>query len=130
MRNGAAAEPGRGMETMVSEQSVIVTFYKFAEKFWTEDMHSLDPLFALEDDLEGILAERDLGELDGHEIAVDGSDGFLFLYGPDAEALYSAIEAVLRASPVTQGGNATLRYGAYGQHNVRERYVEIKPHVH
>ncbi|MGF1619600.1 MAG: hypothetical protein ACFCUR_03175 [Rhodomicrobiaceae bacterium] len=120
----------RGMETMVSEQSVIVTFYKFAEKFWTEDKQTLDPLFELEDDLEGILAGRELGELDGHEIAVDGSDGFLFLYGPDADALYSAIEPVLRASPVTQGGNATLRYGAYGQHNVRERYIEIKPHVH
>ena len=114
----------------MSEQSVIVTFYNFAEKFWTETMQPLAPLLELEENLEGVLSGSEIGELDGHEIALDGSDGFLFLYGPDADALYSAIEPVLRASPVTQGGNATLRYGPYGQHNIRERYIEIKPHVH
>lgn len=114
----------------MSEQSVIVTFYNFADKFWTEHRKSLDPLFELEDELEKVLETRPVGALDGHEIAVDGSDGFLFLYGPDADALYAAIEPVLRASLITQGGNATLRYGSYGDHNVRERYIEIKPHVH
>jgi hypothetical protein len=112
------------------EQIVIVTFYNFAEKFWTEDKRSLDPLFELEDELEKVLESRPVGQLDGHEIAVDGSDGFLFLYGPDADALYSAIEPVLRASPVTQGGNATLRYGSPDETNVLEKYLEIKPHVH
>jgi len=114
----------------VSEQSVLVTFYDFAERFWTDDNEPLDPLYDLEDELEAILSEKDVGVLDGHEIAMDGRDGFLFLFGPDADALYAVIEPVLRASPVTQGGNATLRYGAPGQFNVLERYVEIKPHVH
>jgi hypothetical protein len=114
----------------VSEHSVIVTFYDFAEKFWTDDLQTLDPLFDLQDDLMAALYGKQIGELDGHEIAMDGSDGFLFLYGPDADKLYAAIEPVLRSSAVTQGGNATLRYGSPGMHNVHERYIEIKPHVH
>ena len=121
---------GPPSEVDVAEQSVIVTFYNFAEKFWTEDMRSLDPLFELEDELEKVLESRPVGHLDGHEIAIDGSDGFLFLYGPDADALYAAIEPVLRASHVTLGGNATLRYGSYDEPNVLEKYIEIKPHVH
>lgn len=114
----------------MSEHSVIVTFYNFAEKFWTEDLQPLDPLYDLEDELIGRLQDKEVGELDGHEIAMDGSDGFLFLYGPDADTLFQTIEPVLRASKVTQGGHATLRYGAYNTPNVMEKYIEIKPHLH
>jgi hypothetical protein len=141
MRNGGARPdaadgfyaPARRQERReigMPEQSIIVTFYNFADKFWTDEMRPLDPLFELEDQIEKVLEARDVGQLDGHEIAVDGSDGFLFLYGPDADALYAVIEPVLRASTVTQGGNATLRYGSYGEPNVLEKYIEIKPHVH
>ncbi|HKJ62373.1 MAG TPA: hypothetical protein VKA94_10330 [Hyphomicrobiales bacterium] len=114
----------------MTEHSVIVTFYSFAEKFWNEEHRPLDPLFDLEDEIIERLNGKDVGELDGHEIAVDGSDGFLFLYGPDADALYEVIEPLLRASKVTQGGHATLRYGAYNTPNIREKYIEIKPHLH
>ena len=114
----------------MAEQSIIVMFYDFAGKFWTEDFEPLEPLHDLEDELRATLEGKGVGELDGHEIAMDGSDGFLFLYGPDADALYTVIEPVLRASKVTQGGNATLRYDSHGEHNVLEKYIEIKPHVH
>ncbi len=114
----------------MSEHSVIVTFYNFAEKFWTGELQPLDPLHELEEELVTRLEGKNVGALDGYEIAMDGSDGFLFLYGPDADALYEVIEPALRASAVTQGGHATLRYGAYNTPNVRERYIEIKPHLH
>ena len=130
MRHGAAALEAPALEAVVTEHSVIVTFYDFAGKFWTEVSRPLDALFELEDALLAALEGKNLGELDGHEIAMDGSEGFFFLYGADAEALYGAIEPVLRASPVTQGGNATLRFGPPNTPNVRERYVEIKPHTH
>ena len=42
-------------------------------------------LFALEDRLEQVIASTGTGELDGNEIATDGSDGYLYMYGPDAE---------------------------------------------
>jgi hypothetical protein len=114
----------------MAEQSVIVTFYGFAEKFWTSYSRSLEPLFELEDRLIETLQNSDLGIVDGHEIAMDGSDGTLFLYGPDADALYAAIEPVLRSSAVTQGGHATLRYGGPMEPNVLEKYIEIKPLPH
>jgi hypothetical protein len=114
----------------MGEHAVRVVFYGFAEKFWTEDRRPLDPLFTLEDELIAALAGKDVGALDGHEIAMDGSDGTLFLYGPDADALFAVIEPVLKSSRVTQGGNATLRYGAADQPNVMEKYVAIDPHLH
>jgi hypothetical protein len=116
--------------TRMANQVVIVQFFGFDEKFWTEEERSLDPLFALEDELIAALNGKNVGELDGHEIAVDGSDGCLFFYGPDANALFAAIEHVLRASPVTQGGNATLRYGGHDEPNVLEKYVSITPQLH
>jgi hypothetical protein len=42
----------------------------------------LDPLFQFEKRLEKIVSENKVGEYDGHEIATDYSDGFLYLYGP------------------------------------------------
>jgi hypothetical protein len=114
----------------MSNHSVIVTFYGFADKFWTAFSRNLDPLYDLEDQIIAALKDKSVGELDGHEIAVDGSDGCLFLFGPDADALYAAIERPLRASLVTRGGHATLRYGGHGEPNVMEKYIEIEPLAH
>ena len=114
----------------MADQSVTVTFYDFAEKFWTAFSRTLDPLYELEDQIIAALEESSIGELDGHEIAVDGSDGCLYLYGQDADALYAAIERILRISAVTQGGHATLRYGGEGVSNVMEKYIEIEPLAH
>lgn len=113
----------------MANHAVIVQFFNFADKFWTEDERTLDPLFALEDELIAALEGKNLGELDGDEIAMDGSDGSIFLYGPDADALFAAIQPVLKSSPVTQGGNATLRYGPHDQPNILEKYIEITPHL-
>ena len=61
----------------MSEHAMIVKF-----DYGTTD---LGPLFELEDQLETLLEDGKYGEYDGHEIAVDGSDGLLYLYGPDAD---------------------------------------------
>jgi len=113
----------------MTKQAVTIEFYGFGDKFWTDDRRPLDALFALEDALVAALDGKDVGELDGNEIAMDGSDGTIFLYGPDADALFAAIEPVLKSSAVTQGGNATLRYGGEDQPNVLEKYVAITPHL-
>jgi hypothetical protein len=54
---------------------------------------------------------RSAGELDGHEIAMDGSDGFMYIYGPSADRLFEVIEPVLKATDFMQGAKAQLRYG-------------------
>ena len=114
----------------MTQHSVVVQFYDFAGKFWTEEQRSLDPLFALEDELNEALEGTEAGELDGHEIAVDGSDGFLFLYGPDADALFAAIEPILRKSPLMPGADATLRYGGPDDEDLKQKLVKIDQTTH
>jgi len=43
----------------------------------------LSRLFVLEDELERAIAAAGAGEFDGNEVAADGSDGYLYMYGPD-----------------------------------------------
>jgi len=44
----------------------------------------------------------------------------LYMYGPDADALFSAIEPVLRSSPLTKGGRLVMRYGEASDRNAKE----------
>jgi hypothetical protein len=68
-------------------------------------------LFALEDRLEKVIASTGTGELDGNEIATDGSDGYLYMYGPDADALFMAVRPTLDAVDFMKGARVMLRYG-------------------
>jgi hypothetical protein len=101
----------------VSEQAVIIRF-----DYGSND---LSRLFELEGQLEAALAERPVGELDGNEVAVDGSDGLLYFYGPDADALFDAIRAVLTSTDAISNAVATLRYGP-PEDGVPRRLVKIE----
>lgn len=61
----------------------------------------------LENRLEEVLEAGGQGELDGHETGPENTT--LFLYGPDAEALFRAVEPVLRAYPLCRGARVTIR---------------------
>lgn len=100
----------------MSEHAVIIKF-----EYGSTD---LEPLFELEGQLEALLEDGVHGEYDGNEIAVDGSDGFLYLYGPDAENLYNAIKPILLASTAIKNAVATLRYGPPDE-GVREVIVPV-----
>jgi hypothetical protein len=79
----------------------------------------LSRLFALEEKLESAIAVAGAGEYDGNEVATDGSDARLYMYGPDADALFAAVRPVLEASAFMKGAQVTLRYGPPGA-GVRE----------
>ncbi len=83
---------------LIHEQAVIVHFNYGVEK--------LDPLFKLEDELEKVIIEKKVGEYDGHEIATDYSDGYLYMYGPDAETLFKAVKPTLEESKIYEGGKS------------------------
>lgn len=100
----------------MSEHAVIIKF-----DYGSTD---LEPLFELEEQLEAVLEDGEHGEYDGNEIAVDGSDGFLYLYGSDAENLYNAIKPILLASTAIKNAVATLRYGPPDE-GVREVIVPV-----
>ena len=74
----------------------------------------LSALFSVEKDLERVIAHAGVGEFDGNEIATDGSDGRLFMYGPDADALFTAIRPTLEAVPFMKGARVVLRNGPPG----------------
>ena len=73
---------------------------------------NLDPMYALEDALEGAIVAAGAGVLDGHEIAIDASHGFFYMYGPDGDRLYAVAKPLLEASDFMRGAEVTIRYGS------------------
>lgn len=88
------------------EHSVILHFH-----YGSTD---LTRLFLMEDKLEKALAEAKAGDLDGDEVATDGSDAFVYLYGPDADELYRAIEPILKNTDFLHGAEVIRHYGPPG----------------
>lgn len=71
----------------------------------------LSQLYALEERLDAAIAAARVGEFDGDEVAADGSDGTLFMYGPDADALVAVVRSALEATDFMRGARVRLRYG-------------------
>jgi len=87
---------------------------------------TLPPLHELASKLENALSGKAVGDYDGHEIATDYSDGFLYLYGPNAETLFKEIKGTLESADFMTGAVAKLRFGP-PEDGVREIDVEIVP---
>ena len=98
------------------EQAVIVRF-----QYGSTD---LSRLFALQDRLESAIAAAKAGEFDGNEIAVDGSDGSLYMYGPDADRPFAVVLPVLKSSDFMKGAEVRRRYGPPDD-NSREVVITI-----
>src|SRR3954463_15574564 len=99
------------------EQAVIVNFAYGGST-------DLDPLFALEKQLESNIAAARAGEYDGNEVAVDGGDGTLYIDGPDADKLFAAVRESLEACSFMKGALVKLRYGPPAN-GVIEREVRL-----
>ena len=91
---------------MTPDHAVIINFYQALE--------SMDKLVELEYKLRSIISEKVVGEYDGHDIALDHSDGTLYMYGPNAEKLFLAIKETLEKTDFMKGATATLRFGPPG----------------
>jgi hypothetical protein len=101
---------------MAAEQAVIVYF--------NYGIDGLDTLFELEEQLEEVITENELGEFDGNEVATDYSDGSIYMYGPSAEKLFEAIKPILEATPFMKGARVLLRFGP-PEDGVEERTVML-----
>jgi hypothetical protein len=71
----------------------------------------LQPISDLEDVLEQAISRARVGKLDGCDITAGGSDGYLYMYGPDADRLFNAVRHILESSGLMKGATARLRYG-------------------
>jgi hypothetical protein len=100
-----------------TEQAVLVHF-DYGSKDWK-------PFFSFEAGLEQAVKASGLGEYDGNELAVDGSDGDLYMYGPDADKLFAVVRPLLESSKLLKRVVVTLRYGAVDDPKARE----VKVHV-
>lgn len=101
----------------VPEHAVIIHF--------NYGIEGLAPLHQLENKLEQVIKDNQAGEYDGHEIATDYSDGFLYMYGPSAETLFNAVKPTLEGTEFMKGAKATLRFGP-PEDGVKELDVEIE----
>jgi hypothetical protein len=77
----------------------------------------LEVLGGLSDDIADVVAESGAGEFDGHEVGE--GEYLLFLYGPDADELFDAVEPLLSRQPWPGGASAVKRYGPPGAAEVR-----------
>jgi hypothetical protein len=68
-----------------------------------------DPMAAAQDNLMALLDDSEIGMFDGNEIG--GDETVLFMYGPNAEALYNFVEPTLQADSYFRGAKAIIRQG-------------------
>ena len=98
------------------EHAVIVNFgYGSAD---------LEPVFALSERLEQAILAASAGEFDGNEIAADGSDGSLYMYGPDADRLFAVVRPILESAAFLRAARVKLRYGPAGT-GAREQVIAL-----
>jgi hypothetical protein len=100
-----------------NDHCVIVHFIYYKDE--------LDPLHDLERELERVIEDQGVGQYDGHEIALDMSDGFLYMYGPNAESLFKAVKPALENTDFTKGSLALLRFGGPGS-GAKEIEIQIE----
>ncbi len=86
-----------------------------------QEVYDENDLETLESRLEEVISGSEgLGEYDGNEFRP--KEVVLFMYGPDAEALFSAIEPTLRDYPLCKGARVQIRKGPPGS---AEREVRL-----
>ena len=63
----------------------------------------------IEETLESVMGDSEAGEYDGHELG--GGTCVFYLYGPNADELFKAIEPTLRSREELRGSSVIKRYG-------------------
>ena len=104
------------------EHAVIVHFRLHGGDFGSRE--EKERVAELEQDLEEAILEAAAGELDGDEFGQ--GECVLYMYGPDADRLFSTVEPILRASPLTELGYAIKRYGEPTDMEAREEVVRFR----
>lgn len=69
-------------------------------------------LFEVQEQMASAIREAGAGEFDGDEMGE--GECVLFMYGPNADRLFEAVQAVLKSSKLAAGGYAIKRYGEAG----------------
>lgn len=108
-------------QALPPEHAVIARFRLSDDDFGT--VNEREALFELEDSLRGAIEAARVGELDGHEFG--GGEAVVFMYGPDADRLFSTVAALLR-SHGSGPASCTLRYGPASDPGSDERLIDLR----
>jgi hypothetical protein len=100
----------------MAEHAVIVRLKLSDEGFGTSE--EVEAIHELSDRLAETIEGNGVGEFDGDEFG--GGECVLYMYGPDADALFAAIEPALRASPLARGARVVKRFGEAGDRKAKE----------
>jgi hypothetical protein len=105
----------------VADQAVIVHMKLSDGGFGTAAERQ--DLMAFEDRLEDVIDEAGAGEFDGNEFG--GGECVWYMYGPDADALYRAVEPLIREAKPRRGSFVVKRRGAPGDLGAKEETVTL-----
>jgi hypothetical protein len=108
-------------KTMAEEQAVIVHIPLTDVPFGSERERQV--LSALGDELDRVIKNKSVGEFDGDEYG--GGECRLYMYGPDADALFAIVQPVLLSASITKGGFAIKRYGKGQDAKAKEVVVSL-----
>jgi hypothetical protein len=101
-KHGAVAK----QPVSANEQAVLVYL---DGKGLSDEVYKQYDVAGLEDQLVEAIEQAGVGEYDGDEFGP--GEVTLFMYGPDAEALYRVVEPVLREYPLSQNARVLIRPG-------------------
>jgi hypothetical protein len=109
---GGVNEPEPDAAVRIPKQALIVNF--------SYGLDSANPFFELDEVLHEAFLDAAPAEYDGHEIAMDNSDGTFYFYGPEADDLLRRATPVLLKYPFMKGASCMRRYGDVDDENALE----------
>ncbi len=108
---------GKASEEPPANKHAVIAHFEYGQT-------DLEPLFEVERQLEAAIEKAGVGEFDGNEIAVDGTDGSLYMYGPDADKLFEAVKPVLESADCLSEVVVRLQYGP-PEDGVKQKEVRV-----
>jgi hypothetical protein len=79
--------------------------------YFNYGFETTDELYSLMYKIIDIIKAKGLGVYDGNELALDHSDGIMYLYGSSAEKLYNEIKPILEQTSFMKGAKINMRFG-------------------
>ena len=118
---GKNPRPQADHEIQIAQHAVFVHLELTKDRFGGDD--EVRAIHILGDRLDSAIEAAGTGEFDGDDFGDWQST--LYMYGPDADALFSTIEPILRSSACTRGGFVIKRYGKASDPEVREVRIDL-----
>ena len=116
-------EPKADEGSPVPEHALLVHIPLSDDEHGSEEER--EALFEVEDQLVEAIEGAGVGEYDGNEVG--GGEFVMYIYGPDADALFSAAEPILRTLQPPPGEfYAVKRYGNADDLDAHEARIDLR----